>query len=176
MAANKGVVDKVEETLHGERRLGAAAQHGDRALALIGDERVSLTDEDVCLVDPDEVLAWAYFVVEQANPPSNRQSHTGHSRLGVLPADSRQDGTGIWCDIRVTKNESPNRQPIFPSWQHCAHCSAGMATLLILPDRESPSPDPDAVSVPRLGHCADCNGGLSFVWWSYGGTLLPRTF
>lgn len=27
-----------------------AARHGDRALAFIGDERVSLTDEDVCLL------------------------------------------------------------------------------------------------------------------------------
>lgn len=43
--SDKVVVDQVEEarSRHGRK----TAQHGDRALALIGNERVSLTDEDV---------------------------------------------------------------------------------------------------------------------------------
>jgi hypothetical protein len=59
MVSNKGVIDKVEEASHADRRHSATAQHGDRALALIGDERVSLTEEDVCLWDCGNMKACA---------------------------------------------------------------------------------------------------------------------
>jgi hypothetical protein len=48
MATMKAVVDKVEAAHTGDSHHGIVTKHGDRALALIGDERVSLTDEDVC--------------------------------------------------------------------------------------------------------------------------------
>lgn len=53
--ASKTSMDLVEENEHAPRKgsLSAidpnAAKHGDRALAIIGDERVSLTEEDVCM-------------------------------------------------------------------------------------------------------------------------------
>jgi hypothetical protein len=53
--ASKAIVDKVEEapdtsSAHAATKIDDAAQHGDRALALMGDERVSLTEEDVCRI------------------------------------------------------------------------------------------------------------------------------
>lgn len=51
MASNKVFVDRVEETHSGhsgvEMKDGPVARHGDTALAFLGNERVSLTDEDV---------------------------------------------------------------------------------------------------------------------------------
>lgn len=51
MALDKSVVDNVEEsrrsTSYSHIKDAAAAKHGDTALKIIGDERVSLTDEDV---------------------------------------------------------------------------------------------------------------------------------
>ena len=45
--AEKSYVEQKEDIEKGERRRQSATKHGDRALAIIGDERVSLTDEDV---------------------------------------------------------------------------------------------------------------------------------
>lgn len=56
MDSNKGVIEQVEEAHSGSSRrlsaLSSAKAHprGDRALALIGNERITLTDEDVRLV------------------------------------------------------------------------------------------------------------------------------
>lgn len=47
MGANEGAVEHVEDD---SRKLSMANAKGDRALALIGDERVHLTDEDVSRV------------------------------------------------------------------------------------------------------------------------------
>lgn len=53
MAANKdGGVEQVEEAYaSSSRKMSTLDTKGDRALALIGDERVSLTDEDVSGID-----------------------------------------------------------------------------------------------------------------------------
>ncbi|KAK4545221.1 hypothetical protein LTR36_003400 [Oleoguttula mirabilis] len=67
----KVIVDQVEEAhsnLQRERPGGDVAQHGDRALALIGNERISLTDEDNTRIrkKTDKVilaiLVWVYFL------------------------------------------------------------------------------------------------------------------
>ena len=53
MEAEKFAPDMIEKHEHGHtadrRHSAVAAQHGDRALALLGDERVRLTEEDVSL-------------------------------------------------------------------------------------------------------------------------------
>ena len=43
----KSYVEQKEDIEKGERRRQSSTKHGDRALAIIGDERVSLTNEDV---------------------------------------------------------------------------------------------------------------------------------
>ncbi|KAK5128906.1 hypothetical protein LTR85_000239 [Meristemomyces frigidus] len=69
--SDKVVVERVEEAcsdLRSGRHGGDVAQHGDRALALIGNERVSLTDEDNKRIrkKTDKVilaiLIWVYFL------------------------------------------------------------------------------------------------------------------
>lgn len=51
MNANKSGIERVEETHASSSRLSTPDKKGDRALALIGDERISLTDEDVSVID-----------------------------------------------------------------------------------------------------------------------------
>jgi hypothetical protein len=45
----KGYLKQKEDIENGGRRRQSSIKHGDRALAIIGDDRVSLTDEDVCI-------------------------------------------------------------------------------------------------------------------------------
>lgn len=45
--ADKAAFDEVEHTESSLEKYGGVAKHGDRALAIIGDERVIVTDEDV---------------------------------------------------------------------------------------------------------------------------------
>ena len=49
MADDKGVASGVDRIEHIEDPHDASAKHGDRALALIGDDRVEVTEEDVRL-------------------------------------------------------------------------------------------------------------------------------
>lgn len=49
-AAEKGYLEQNEDVEDGTPRKQGQAKHGDRALAIIGDERVSLTDDDVCII------------------------------------------------------------------------------------------------------------------------------
>jgi hypothetical protein len=44
----KSELEQKEDIEHGGRRRQISTKHGDRALAIIGDDRISLTDEDVC--------------------------------------------------------------------------------------------------------------------------------
>lgn len=46
-AMDKGHVEQKEDIENGGRGRQSSMKHGDRALAIIGDDRVSLTDEDV---------------------------------------------------------------------------------------------------------------------------------
>lgn len=46
-AMEKGYLEQKEDIENGERRRQSSMKHGDRALAIIGDDRVSLSDEDV---------------------------------------------------------------------------------------------------------------------------------
>lgn len=51
MGTDKTDIEQVEEAdVHSSRKLSMANAKGDRALALIGDEHISLTDEDVSRV------------------------------------------------------------------------------------------------------------------------------
>jgi hypothetical protein len=43
----KPYVEQKEDIEHGGRRRQSSTKHGDRALAIIGDDRISLTEEDV---------------------------------------------------------------------------------------------------------------------------------
>lgn len=45
----KYAVEQKEDIEHGRSSRHSSTKHGDRALAIIGDGRVLLTDEDVCL-------------------------------------------------------------------------------------------------------------------------------
>jgi hypothetical protein len=47
-ALDKSYVEQKEDVERGGRRRQSSTKHGDRALATIGDDRVPLTDEDVC--------------------------------------------------------------------------------------------------------------------------------
>lgn len=43
----KPYIEQKEDIEHGGRRRQSSTKHGDRALAIIGDDRISLTEEDV---------------------------------------------------------------------------------------------------------------------------------
>jgi hypothetical protein len=43
----KPYAEQKEDVEYGGRRRQSSTKHGDRALAIIGDDRISLTDEDV---------------------------------------------------------------------------------------------------------------------------------
>jgi hypothetical protein len=47
LSVEKPYVEQKEDIEHGGRRRQSSTRHGDRALAIIGDDRISLTDEDV---------------------------------------------------------------------------------------------------------------------------------
>jgi hypothetical protein len=46
-SVDKSYIEQKEDIEHGRRRRQSSTKHGDRALAIIGDDRISLTDEDV---------------------------------------------------------------------------------------------------------------------------------
>ena len=51
-ATEKSYYEQKEDTERGGHRRKSSVKHGDRALDIIGDSRVSLTNEDVCFPFP----------------------------------------------------------------------------------------------------------------------------
>jgi hypothetical protein len=47
LSVEKPYAEQKEDVEYGRRRRQSSTKHGDRALAIIGDDRISLTDEDV---------------------------------------------------------------------------------------------------------------------------------
>lgn len=126
MADTKTAVDMIEdhEPRKGSITVNAdAALHGDRALAMIGDERVRLTEEDVCDsdrrnsqsrtdqadTDPQNkrirrktnkviltILIWVYFL--QIVSPNAYFDSVVQRSPPTLPAG--QISAGIWSNFR----------------------------------------------------------------------------
>ena len=72
---DKDSIDHAEVASRDVRATDSARQHGDRALALIGSERVVLTDEDNKRIRRKTdhrilpILVWVYFLQGMHHPP-----------------------------------------------------------------------------------------------------------
>jgi hypothetical protein len=98
------------------------------------------------------ILVWVYFLQGEID-------HQSHARPpSLINYSHRQDDTGIWSSFRTAKRCKSHREPVFPRRKHCAHRTAGLATILILSDRQSPSSHLDAMLRPWLGHRASDYG------------------
>src|SRR2546423_1390154 len=188
-ATDKSYVEDIEKAA---RRRQSSTKHGDRALAIIGDDRVSLTDEDVSRLSlhalGEALSTLPYFYLEcqaipptdcsseQTHPPKNRQSHPCNPRLGLLSPNPRQICPWLCCHIRPPKRHTPDWQSILSRWIHCAHCATGMATLLIDFDCQSSTSHSHAGTCPRMGHRAIFNGSLSQLLGPPSSPLLPWAF
>lgn len=74
-------------------------QHGDRAAQLFGDQKVELTEEDVCVLTQSSctehharqvVLSFSLLILdltERSHPQEDRQNHPTNPRLGLLSSD-----------------------------------------------------------------------------------------
>jgi hypothetical protein len=62
--AEKIGFDDIEKAEHHDVTHDHHARHGDRALSLIGDERVTLTDEEVSIRAPEVYHGYGYTNIE----------------------------------------------------------------------------------------------------------------
>lgn len=96
----KAFVDHAEDVEAGAKR-GPKMLHGDRGLAIVGDQRIPLTEEDVrrsafhCRAIERTMVADFAFSTEQTYPPKNRQGHPCHPRLGLFPPSKPQFSPSI---------------------------------------------------------------------------------
>ena len=143
-----------------DRRI--SVQHGDRALAIVGDQRIDLTEEDVSwnhddslcrMIEPDNSL-------EQANSKKDRQGYPQHPRLGLFPPDSGQISPRLWRPVWSAKRHPPHWKPVFPRRVDCSHRPTGLAAFLLLPDCQGPSSNFDAISLLGVGYCSSLHGRL----------------
>lgn len=175
--SEKATFDQVEKTGHHD------SKHGDRALSVIGDQRVTLTEEEVWWSFNDAaVIAFELTraALEQAYSPEDRQGHSCHPGLGVLPAgeskslasipalpdvllDPRQIRARIWQHLRSSRSHQSQRQPVLTRRFYCPHRSAGIAALLVLSHRQGAAPHLDALPMPGLGHRTNCHGSMQVL-------------
>jgi hypothetical protein len=154
-SVEKPYIEQKEDIEHGGRRRQNSTKHGDRALAIIGDDRISLTEEDVrCMrfylysfttrtirpslrrarINKIDCALLTRCSSEQMHPSKDRQSHTCNPGLGLLSANPRQIRPWLCRDIRSPKGHPPYRQSILPRWIHCTHRAISVATILVNPD------------------------------------------
>ena len=110
---------------------------------------------------------------EQAHPSKDRPSHTRRPCLGILLADTRQECPWLWSHLRIADRHQPHWQPVFLRWIHCTHRPASMATILLHPHCQGPSPHFDAYLMPRMGHRTSLNGSMPQLRLSPRRSLLP---